>query len=203
MTSRRGFLDRSILSLTSAALAPSVLFAATGALRAQEAEEASGAEAIPESNRASLAEPPPRPPLGDVPERMQRLLMESCVADAPAPSHGLFLPREAFRLIKAIREPDALYDRIFGAYEEDIHELHARLREESGGDLAQVAFVGFRFTGRRGWVHLREETNRLPYWAQRHSWIDYTVGGRPHQIEVRTMIAWGDRWFITHLNEFR
>jgi hypothetical protein len=200
MTSRRDFLGRSLLSLSTAALAPSVLLSSTSTLSAQEA---GGAQAIPESNRASLTEPPRRPPLGDVPERMRRLLVESCIADAPAPSHELFLSREAFRLIKAISDPDALYDRIFRAYEEDIHELHARLLEESGGDLAEVAFVGFRFTGRRGWVRLREETNRLPYWAQRHSWIDYTVRGRPHQIEVRTMIAWGDRWFITHLNEFR
>lgn len=200
MTSRRDFLGRSLLSLSTAALAPSVILSSTSTLSAQDA---SAATVIPESNRASLTEPPRRPGLGDVPERMRRLLVESCIPDAPAPSHELFLSREAFRLIKAISDPDALYDRIFRAYEEDIHELHARLLEESGGDLTAVAFVGFRFTGRRGWVRLREETNRLPYWAQRHSWIDYTVRGRPHQIEVRTMIAWGDRWFITHLNEFR
>lgn len=188
---------RDFLSLAAAGLcAPtSLLLAASG--RAQDAT------AIPEQNRANLTEPPPRPGLGDVPARMERLLMQSCVPDAPEPSHELFLSREAFALIKAISDPNTLYDRIFRAYEEDIHELHARLLEESGGDLSTVSFVGFRFTGRRAWVRLREETNRLPYWAQRHSWLDYRAGGRDRSIEVRTMIAWGDRWFITHLNEFR
>lgn len=165
-------------------------------VRAQDA-------AIPEQNRASLTEPPPRPGLGDVPPRMETLLLRACVPDDPTPARELFLPREAFRLIKAIAEPDALYDRLLRAYDDDIHELHARLREESAGDLSTVSFVRFRFTGRRGWVRVREETNRLPYWAQRHSWIDYRAGGRDRSIEVRTMIAWGDRWFITHLNEFR
>jgi hypothetical protein len=159
--------------------------------------------AIPEQNRASLTAPPPRPGLGDLPTRMENLLLRACVPDDPAPARELFLPRDAFRLIKAITEPDALYDRLVRAYDEDIHELHERLREETGGELASVSFVRFRFTGRRGWVRLREEANRLPYWAQRHSWIDYRAGGRDRSIEVRTMIAWGDRWFITHLNEFR
>lgn len=196
MTSRRDFLK---LTAGSAALGATL----PNALPWARAYAQDTTTQIPATNQASLTAPPPRPALGDVSERMRRLLMESCVPDQPAASQELFLPREAFRLIKAISEPDALYDRLIAAYDGDIHELHSRLQEESGGDLSQVAFVGFRFTGRRGWVRLREETNRLPYWAQRHSWIDYTVGGRPRQIEVRTMIAWGDRWFITHLNEFR
>lgn len=158
--------------------------------------------AIPDSNRASLTEPPPRPPLGDVPERMRSLLLDACVPDEPARAAELFLPREAFRLIKATSEPDRLYDRLFRAYEADLHGLAARLRTESGGDLSSVAFEGFRFTGRRGWVRLREEANRLPYWAQRHSFLAYSAGGRSREFEVRTMIAWGDRWFITHLGEF-
>ena len=159
---------------------------------------------IPPQNMASLTTAPPRPGLGDVPERMQRLLTQAIVRNEPAIAHDLYLPREAFRLIKGISDPDALWDRIFADYDEDIHELHARLQTECGGaDLSSVEFTAFRFTGRRAWVRLREETNRLPYWAQRHSWIDYRAGGRPRQIEVRTMIAWGDRWYITHLNEFR
>ena len=160
--------------------------------------------AIPPQNRPSLTSAPPRPGLGALPEQMERLLMQAIVRNEPAIAHDLYLPREAFRLIKGISDPDALWDRIFADYDEDIHELHARLETECRGeDLSSVSFTGFRFTGRRAWVQLREETNRLPYWAQRHSWLDYRAGGRPGQIEVRTMIAWGDRWYITHLNEFR
>jgi len=56
---------------------------------------------------------------------------------------------------------------------------------------------------RRAWVRVREESNRLPYWAQRHNSIVYRVGTEERRIEVRTMIAWDDQWFITHLSEFR
>lgn len=185
---------RDVLSLSLGALAAPLVPAL---LRAQDATT------IPEHNRASLTTEPPRPPVGDLPQRMENLLLRAVVPDAPEPAHELFLSREAFRLIKAVSEPDPLFDRIFRAYEGDIHELHARLLEESGGDLSTVSFRGYRVSGRRAWVRVGEESNRLPYWAQRHSWLDYRAGGRDRSIEVRTMIAWGDRWYITHLNEFR
>lgn len=158
---------------------------------------------IPEQNRADLTEPPPRPGPGDVEDRARRLL-QAIAQDQPALAHDFFLSREAFRAIKGIAEPDRLYDRIFRMYEDDIHELHAQLFSgAAGADAARAEFVRFEFSRRRGWVRLREESNRLPYWAQRHNWLVYRVGDEERRIEVRTMIAWGDRWYITHLSEFR
>lgn len=156
------------------------------------------AGSVPEHNRADLTEPPPRPGPGDVDERARRLL-RAIAQDQPALAHDFFLSREAFRAIKGIADPDSLYDRIFRMYEDDIHELHASL----GADAARAEFVRFEFSRRRGWVRLREESNRLPYWAQRHNWLVYRVGDEERRIEVRTMIAWDDRWYITHLSEFR
>lgn len=153
------------------------------------------AQSIPEHNRAELTEAPPRPGPGDVEARARRLF-EAIRDDDPARAADFFLPREAFRLIKGIADPDGLWDRIFRMYEDDIHELHREL--PSGAE-----FVRFEFSRRRAWVRIREESNRLPYWAQRHNWIVYRVGAEERRIEVRTMIAWDDRWFITHLSEFR
>lgn len=158
---------------------------------------------IPEHNRADLTEPPPRPGPGDIEDRARRLL-QAIVRNEPALAHDFFLSREAFRAIKGIAEPDRLYDRIFRMYEDDIHELHGALFSgRSGDDAAPVEFVRFELSRRRGWVRLREESNRLPYWAQRHNWLVYRVGGEERRIAVRTMIAWDDRWYITHLSEFR
>jgi hypothetical protein len=159
------------------------------------------AQEIPEHNLADLAEPPPRPPLGDASERAERLF-GAIVRGDPALAEDFFLPRDAFRLIKAISDPDALWDRIHRAYEEDIRELHAL------PDLDRASFVGLELSRRRGWVQVREESNRLPYWAQRHNWLRYTVtaadgAAEERRIEVRTMIAWDERWYITHLSEFR
>lgn len=154
--------------------------------------------AIPAHNRAELTEPPPRPGPGDLEERGRRLL-DAIIHDEPARATDLFLSREAFRAIKGIADPDALWERIFRMYEGDIHELH----ESLGADAARAEFVRFEFSRRRGWVQVREESNRLPYWAQRHNWLVYRVGTEERRIEVRTMIAWDDRWYITHLSEFR
>jgi hypothetical protein len=173
--SRRGFLGAALASPVVASLA-----------RAQE---------IPEHNRATLTAAPPRPGPGDLATRMP-VLFDAIVHDDPARADELFLSREAFRLVKGVTNPDPLWERLHRAYVEDIHELHA------APDLASATFERFRFTGRRGWVVVGEEANRLPYWAQRHSFLDYRVGSETRSMEVRTMITWDDRWFITHLSEF-
>jgi hypothetical protein len=55
---------------------------------------------------------------------------------------------------------------------------------------------------KRGLAHRwDEESDRLPYWAQRHNHIVYRSGGQEARFEVRTMIAWDERWYITHLSE--
>lgn len=150
--------------------------------------------AIPEHNRASLREAPARPPLGTANERAHRLF-DAIAHDDPARADDFFLSRDAFRLIKAVPNPDPLWERLHTAYVNDIHALHTAMHE--GATLSRL-----RFTARRGWVVVGEEANRLPYWAQRHSFLDYAVGREERHIEVRTMITWNDEWFITHLSEF-
>lgn len=180
MTTRSPILSCLLASIATAALAARAV--------AQDA-------AIPEHNRAELTEAPPRPGPGDVEERARRLF-DAILRDDPASATDFFLSREAFRAIKGISDPDALWERIFRMYQDDVHELHAQVPEGA-------EFVRFELSRRRGWVRVREESNRLPYWAQRHNWIVYRVGTEERRIEVRTMIAWDDRWYITHLSEFR
>jgi len=151
---------------------------------------------VPEHNRASLREAPPRPAVGDAADKARRLF-EAIRRDDPSSIADFFLPRDAFRLIKAITNPDRRYDQLFRAYEEDIHELHASLR---GLDRAQ--FSRFELVRRGGWVIVGEEGNRLPYWVSRHSFMEYRVDGRPVRFEVRVLITWNDHWYVTHLNEF-
>ena len=155
------------------------------------------AQEIPEHNRGALSEAPALPPLGAAEERARRLF-DAIVHDDPARADDFFLARDAFRLIKAVPDPDPLWERLHAAYVRDIHALHA-----SSHDLDRAELVRLRLTRRRGWVVVGEEANRLPYWAQRHSLLDYRVGAEERHIEVRTMIAWNDEWFITHLSEFR
>lgn len=186
-------MGRPPLRILYAAVLVSALALGAGAL----AQDAPAPAAIPEHNRADLTEAPPRPPVGDAAERASRLF-DAIVRDEPALAEDFFLPLDAFRLIKAMSDPDTLWNRIHRAYEEDIHELHASLP-----DLARATFVRLELSRRRSWVVLREETNRLPYWAQRHNRLVYAVDGEERSFEVRTLIAWDDRWYVTHLSEFR
>lgn len=155
------------------------------------------ATVIPAQNAASLRAAPALPGLGDATLRA-RVLLDAILADDPARAHDLFLPREAFRLIKATGNPDALYDRLLSAYDRDIHALHKQL-----AGRGTPTFVRLELSRRREWVLPLVEANRLPYWAQRHNTLVIRTGNREERIEVRVMIAWDERWYITHLSEFR
>lgn len=152
------------------------------------------ADAIPLHNQKTQSEAPPLPGLGDAVSRAQTLV-EAIKAQKPELAHDWFLPREAFRLIKATKNPDALYDRLLRAYDRDIVALHE--------ELGQASFVRLELSRRRQWVLPGVEANLLPYWAQRHNWLIVSDGKKERRIEVRVMIAWDDRWYITHLSEFR
>lgn len=151
---------------------------------------------VPAHNAATLRTPPPRPAIGDAEEKARRLF-EAIRRDDPQSVVDFFLPREAFRLIKAIDNPDRRYDQLLRAYVEDIHELHRDLR-----GLDRAVYERFELVRRGGWVPVGEEGNRLPYWVSRHSVMQYRVDGRPVRFEVRVLITWDDHWYVTHLNEF-
>lgn len=152
--------------------------------------------AVPPQNEAGLATPPPRPPAGDAEERARRLF-DAIVADDPLRAMDFFFPREAFLVLKGIADPGGYYDRLLARYVADIHALHA-----GTADLDRAEYVRLEIARRGGWVTAGEEANRLPYWASRHSSIVYRVGDQERRLEVRVLITWGERWYITHLSEF-
>jgi len=147
-------------------------------------------------NSPSLAEAPPRPAPGDADERARRLFL-AIVRDEPALARDFYFPREAFLIVKAMADPGAYWDRLQARYEHDIHALH-----ESTADLDRATFVRLDLIRRGGWVPVREEGNALPYWVSRHSALVYSVDGQERRLEVRVLITWDDRWYVTHLSEF-
>ncbi|MEM9188479.1 MAG: hypothetical protein AAGF12_04860 [Myxococcota bacterium] len=152
---------------------------------------------VPAGNRARLEDAPPRPPLGRAGERARRLFL-AIQRNEPRIAADFYFPREAFLEVKGIEDPGGYWDRLWRRYEADIRELH-----ESLPDLEEAEFERFDLVRRGGWVEVREEGNRLPYWVSRHSFIYYKVGEEERRLEVRVLITWGNEWYITHLNEFR
>ncbi len=152
----------------------------------------------PATNDPRLTEPPPRPGAGGAQERA-RLLFEAIKAGDHTLGLGFFMPREVFRQIKGVADPDRFYDRMLAMFERDVAELHEAL----GEDAERATFVRLELSRRRGWVGVRQESNRLPYWAQRHNTLVYRVGDEERTFEVRTLNAWDGEWYLTHLSEFR
>jgi hypothetical protein len=151
---------------------------------------------VPTHHRPDQREPPPRPDASSA-ERRAKQLFEAILHDDPKRAEGVFFPRAAFLLVKDIRDPDAYFDQLHARFARDIHALHKRLP-----GLAHAQFERFELVRRGGFVAVREEGNRLPYWASRHSVLHYTSEGARHQFEVRVLITWDDEWYVIHLNEF-
>ncbi|MEM9069595.1 MAG: hypothetical protein AAGE52_13870 [Myxococcota bacterium] len=154
--------------------------------------------APPAHNDPRQETPPPRPSAESAQERAE-ILFRAIVADDPEAGLPFFMAREVFRQIKGVADPDRFYDRMLRLFHRDVHALHAEL----GEDAERAEFVRLELSRRRGWVGLREESNRLPYWAQRHNWLYYRVGDEERRFKVRTMNSWDGEWYITHLSEFR
>ncbi|MEO0326110.1 MAG: hypothetical protein AAF447_24385 [Myxococcota bacterium] len=152
----------------------------------------------PATNDPRLEEPPPRPSAEGAQERA-RQLFDAIKAGDPTLGLAFFMPREVFRQIKGVADPDRFYDRMLAMFERDVRELHEAL----GTDAERATFLRLELSRRRGWVGVREESNRLPYWAQRHNTLVYRVGDEERHFEVRTLNAWDGEWYLTHLSEFR
>jgi hypothetical protein len=153
---------------------------------------------IPEENALGRADdPPPRPPADERTQARARRLFEAVVRDDPRLAQDLFFPREAFRHVKGIADPDGYWQRLFARYQADVRALHAALP-----GLERAEFERLEVVRRGGWVRPGEEANRLPYWVARHNLLHYRIDGAPRSFEVRVLITWGDRWYVTHLSEF-
>lgn len=154
--------------------------------------------APPASNDPTLQSAPARPGAEGAQERA-RQLFEAIKRDDPELGMAFFMSRDVFRQIKGVADPDRFYDRILSLFHRDVHALHEAL----GEDAERAEFVRLELSRRRGWVAVRQESNRLPYWAQRHNPLIYRVGDEERRFEVRTMNAWDGEWYVTHLSEFR
>lgn len=126
-------------------------------------------------------------------------LWQAIVDDVPDRGLGCFFPREAYRQVKAISDPDGDYrSRLIAAYRQDIHAAHQQLL---GG---AVNFQGIDVpTGAAQWIRPGVESNKGPYWRVYGTKLHYTAGGQPGTVTVTSMISWRGQWFVVHLGPIR
>lgn len=135
----------------------------------------------------------PEPRSDELTERARRLF-DAIVSDDPASADGFFFPKEPFIPLKDVADPGRYFDGLLATYHRDVHALHARRRSWEG-----AVFQGFELGSKPRWVKPGEEWNKIGYYRSIGSKIHYEIGGRARVLEVRTVISWDGRWFVTHL----
>jgi hypothetical protein len=153
--------------------------------------------AIPAHNDPRLKKPPPLPKAGSAGERA-KLLVQAIRDGKPALATPFFFPREAFRKVKAIRNPDRYFRHLLKLYHKDVLDLRRRLAHPD-----RVELVGFKLSRRRRWTPKGKEANALPYWDAYGSEVLVRDGDRTRALRVRVMITWDDEWYVTHLTRMK
>jgi len=157
----------------------------------------SGKPDIPPHNDPRLKKPPPLPPAGSASERAG-LLVRAIREGKPELATPFFFPRDAFRLVKAIRKPDRYFRRLLKLYHEDVLALRRGLAHPE-----RIELVGFKLSRRVRWTPKGKEANALPYWDAYGSEVRVRDGDRTRALRVRVMITWDDQWYVTHLTRMK
>lgn len=150
--------------------------------------------AIPAENARELRRRPAVPPVGPEDEERARRLFAAIQQGDPEGAIDFYFPRDPFLVLKAIANPGRYWDRLIAMYRRDIRRLHRETPR-----LAEATFDRLVLSPTRTWMTVGREANHLPYWSVYHSYIQYNVGERRRRLEVRVLINWGPRWYVTHL----
>jgi hypothetical protein len=151
-----------------------------------------GTPLIPPENQAGAA----MPDTGSA-EPMIRKLFEAVRTDDASLAADFFFPAAAFDLVKNMENPGRYHEKLVGWYAEDIHLAHT-----TAPDIEALVYDGFE-TGKCRWMEPNTEGNKLPYWACRYNYFYGKSGDKRRRFDLRVMINWGKRWYVTHLGPVR
>ena len=113
-----------------------------------------------------------------------------------------FFPREAYREVKAIADPDRDWEaRLVRHFTRDIHEYRMQL----GKYRDEMQFVRIEVpTDRAKWMKPHTEGNKLGYWRVLRAQLVYLDRQqRERRLEITSMISWRGEWYVVHLHGFQ
>lgn len=140
-----------------------------------------------------------KPPLDS--EELQargRGLFDAVVQNNPALGEDLWFPKEPFLILKDIKDPGKYWDQLHRAYAKDVEKLHKKRQSWEGAE-----FVKLELGSPPKWVKPGDEGNKIGYFRTVKGNLVYKAEGKTHKLEVRVMISWQKRWYITHLGKFK
>jgi len=127
-----------------------------------------------------------------------RGLFDAIVQNNAALGEDLWFPKEPFLILKDIKEPGKYWDQLHRAYAHDIEKLHKKRKSWEGAE-----FEKFEPGSAPKWVKPGEEGNKIGYFRTVKGNLVYKADGKSHKMEVRVIISWQKRWYITHLSKFK
>jgi hypothetical protein len=125
-------------------------------------------------------------------------LLEAVIHDEPQLGDSFWFPKEPFIPLKDVKGPDKYWEQLHRSYGSDIHAIHKKRKSWTG-----VVFEKFEIGSKPKWVKPGEEANKIGYHRSFRGKLHYTVDGQSESFEVRTIITWQGRWFITHLSKVK
>ena len=145
--------------------------------------------AIPSENvEAGMA-----PPAFDTAKQLVENLLSRLAAQNFVGAEELFFPVEPFIPLKKVPNPREYHGTLIKEYQGSLKKLSARV-----GKPAQLTLESFK-PGFCKWKPVGSEYNNIPYWSCYKSKVKAKADAQFIDIEVRTLINWGQRWYITHL----
>ena len=134
------------------------------------------------------------------PELQERAktLLDAVIHDEPQLGDSFWFPKEPFIPLKDVKGPDKYWETLHRTYGSDVHARHKKRKSWAG-----VVFEKFEIGSKPKWVKPGEEANKIGYHRSFRGKLSFTVDGKSESFEVRTVITWQGRWFITHLSKFK
>ncbi len=106
----------------------------------------------------------------------------------------LFFPKDAFDLVKGIKDPGAYHKQLLKWFADDIKRESARLKAKGPWEVDSFKM------GYCKWKVKGSEANALPYWSCYKNKVSLkNKTGDRETVEIRVLINWGKDWFVTHL----
>ncbi|MFO0592556.1 MAG: hypothetical protein U0441_33745 [Polyangiaceae bacterium] len=127
-----------------------------------------------------------------------RGLFDAVVQNNPTLGEDFWFPKEPFLILKDIKDPGKYWDQLHRAYVKDIEKLHKKRASWDGCEFSK-----FEPGSPPKWVKPGEEGNKIGYFRTVKGNLVYKEGGKSHKLEVRVIISWQKRWYITHLGKFK
>jgi hypothetical protein len=108
-------------------------------------------------------------------------------------ARNLFFPEAEFIALKDIKDPKGYYKQLLDELDRDVSKQHTQLKT-----YKDLKYVSVKRGGCK-WKAIGSEYNKIAYWSCYRNRIIATADNKQIQLDLKTLINWGDKWYITHL----